>query len=72
MKRYATTFRAIEAKTGELATWSGPIITELTQDRAQKWCDENKGYLTVIGEVATKIEYKEKGKPDDFFYTQNN
>lgn len=72
MNKYATTFRAICQKTGEINTWSGPVVTELTQERAQQWCNEHKGYLKVIGQVPTKMKYTDEGREDDFLFIQEN
>jgi len=53
-------------KDGELKTWSGRKIKALTMGLAQQWCDENEGYLTVVGELVAKIPCKPGTLEPDF------
>ena len=55
---YLTELRAIDPTDGVLKTWGGPRIKGTSWDNAQKWCDENMGYLTVIGELVSEIDYQ--------------
>lgn len=48
MKIWATEFRALDAKTGEMKTWVGENVQAPTWQLAQQWCYENRGHLTVI------------------------
>ena len=64
---WLTQFRAADAKTGEIATWSGENVEAPTWQLAQQWCYENKGYLKVIGELVAEIPCKEgEGFNPDF------
>lgn len=58
MTTYATEFRAICAKTGELRTWCGPPVEGFTAKMAQEWCYENAGHLVVVGELVAEIPCK--------------
>jgi hypothetical protein len=66
MKLWATEFRALDSRTGEMKTWSGDIIEAPTWDLAQQWCNEHKGYLKVIGELIAEIPCKEGTYEADF------
>jgi len=57
MKTFATEIVAISNETGELATFCGEHIQALTIGLAQQWCDENKGYLKVTGELIVEIPF---------------
>lgn len=78
MKLWCTEIKALEASTGEMKTWGGESVEAPTWGLAQKWCDENKGYLKVVGELIAEIPCK-KGtyEPDwnnmiDYENIQNN
>ena len=65
---WATEIKALCPYTEELLTWGGPQIEALTHADAQQWCDENMGYLKVVGrltmKVPTKIDEDGKHSPD--------
>jgi len=52
---WATEIKAICPHSGELLTWGGPQIEAFTMADAQQWCDENMGYLKVIGRLTMTI-----------------
>jgi hypothetical protein len=58
MKLYCTEFKAICSQTGELKTYAGPEVKGLSNEDAQKWCYNNAGHLTVIGELMMNIDYE--------------
>jgi hypothetical protein len=64
MKTFLTGFKAIDPKTNQLCSWSGPNIETLTIGMAQQWCDENAGHLVVIGELICSIPCRQNGLPD--------
>lgn len=64
MKKWATTFRAINPLTGDLTTWNGPAIEGLTKGMAQQWCTENAGHLVVDGELIAEIPCNADGTPE--------
>lgn len=65
MKKWCTEIKALEASTDEMKTWCGEHVEAPTWELAQKWCDNNKGYLKVIGELIAEIPCKEGTyKPD--------
>jgi len=78
MKKWCTEIKAIEAKTGEMKTWIGEHVEAPTWDLAQEWCNNNKGYLKVVGELVMEVPCKENsyepdwGKAVDYENTQNN
>lgn len=55
MKQWVTEIKALQASTGEMKTWGGEHISAPTAELAQQWCDENRGYLKVIGELVAEI-----------------
>lgn len=66
MKTWVTEIMALEAKTGEMKKWCGDEVQAPTYELAQQWCDNNKGYLKVIGELVTEIPCKEGTYEPDF------
>ncbi len=56
---WATEIKALCPHRGELLTWGGPQIEALTKDEAQQWCDENMGYLRVIGRLTMTVPSKQ-------------
>ena len=52
---WATEIKALCPYSGELLTWGGPQIEALTMTEAQQWCDENMGYLKVIGRLTSMV-----------------
>jgi hypothetical protein len=66
MKLWATELKALDSQTGEMKTWAGEHIKALTWKLAQQWCNENKGYLKVIGELIAEIPCKEGTYEADF------
>ena len=59
MKIWCTEIKALEASTGAMKTWGGDYVKAPTMELAQQWCDENKGYLKVVGELVAEIPCKE-------------
>lgn len=55
---WVTEIKAICPRSGELLTWGGPYVEALTKDEAQQWCNENMGYLKVIGRLTMTIPAK--------------
>jgi len=55
MKLWCTEFKALCPHTGELKTRVGDDVAAPTWELAQQWCDENRGYLNVIGELIAEI-----------------
>lgn len=66
MKQWCTEFKAICAKTGELRTYGGEHVVAPTWELAQEWCYENKGHLTVIGELVAEIPCKKNSYEPDW------
>lgn len=66
MKIWVTEIKALEGRTGEMKTWCGENVEAPTCELAQQWCDENKGYLKVIGELVAEIPCKEGTCEADF------
>jgi hypothetical protein len=55
MKLWCTEIKALCPHTGEMKTWGGDDVAAPTWELAQQWCNENKGYLKVIGELIAEI-----------------
>ncbi|MFD2922019.1 hypothetical protein ACFS6H_20025 [Terrimonas rubra] len=78
MKLWTTEIKAIDPLTGELKTWFGDYVQAPTFELAQQWCEKNKGYLKVTGELIAEIPFKEGtdepdwGKKVDFDVIYNN
>lgn len=66
MKKWATEIKALDAKTGEMKTWCGDNVDAPTWELAQEWCDKNKGYLKVVGELIAEIPCKENSLEPDW------
>ncbi len=66
MKTFLTELKAIDPKDGQLKTYAGRNIKALTRGLAQQWCDENEGYLTVVGELVSEIPCKTGTLEADF------
>ena len=66
MKTWVTEIMALEAKTDEMKKWCGDEVQAPTYELAQQWCDNNKGYLKVIGELVAEIPCKEGTYEPDF------
>jgi hypothetical protein len=66
MKTWVTEIMALEAKTGEMKKWCGDEVQAPTYELAQQWCDNNKGYLKVIGELVAEIPCKKGTYEPDF------
>jgi hypothetical protein len=66
MKYYVTQFKAIRAHDGELTNYCGPHIQAPSFELAQEWCNENRPYLTVIGELVAEIPCKPGTFDPDF------
>ena len=47
--KWFTEFTAIRAKDGELITYVGPTIEEISFNLAQQWCDDHMPWLKVVG-----------------------
>ena len=65
MKLYTTELKALN-KQGDLVTFMGMYVLASSFEEAQLWCDNNAGYLTVIGEFIAEIPI------DDSFIIANN
>lgn len=78
MKIWLTEIKALDPLTDEMKTWGGDNVAAPTFQMAQQWCNENKGYLKVIGEFIAEIPCKEGtyeadfSKMVDYDNTQNN
>lgn len=55
MKKWVTEIKALEAATGQMKKWCGPNVEAPTHELAQDWCDNNMGYLKVVGELVCEI-----------------
>lgn len=66
MKYWVTEFKAIRARDGMLVLYCGPHVQAPTFELAQKWCDENRGYLVVRGELISEIPCFEGTFDPDF------
>lgn len=49
---------ALEAATGIMKKWCGPEVEAPTAELAQQWCNDNMGYLKVVGELVAEIPCK--------------
>lgn len=66
MKKWVTEIKALDPKTGEMKSWSGPEVQGISAMDAEQYCQNNGlGYCKVIGELVVEIPC-EKGtyKPD--------
>ena len=59
MNIWLTEIKAIHPHTGDMLTWGGDNIEAPTWKLAQQWCDENRGYLKVVGQLVSEIPCKE-------------
>lgn len=66
MKLFATEFKAIDPLDGELKTWAGENIEALTWGMAEHWCRNNRGHLTIVGELVSEIPCKIGNYEPDF------
>lgn len=66
MKIWLTEIKALDPHTGRMKTWGGDNIEAPSFELAQEWCDNNKGYLKVIGELVAEILCKEGTSVPDF------
>lgn len=66
MRKWTTEFKALDAKTGEMKTWVGDEVGAPTFELAQEWCYNNKGHLTVVGELICEIPCKAGSYNPDF------
>ena len=55
MKTWLTEFEAKCPKTGQLKTYCGENVEAPTWRLAQQWCNENRGHLTVIGQLISVV-----------------
>jgi len=62
---WVTEIKALCPHSGELLIWGGPRIEALTKVDAQQWCDENMGYLKVIGRLTMTIPTKKDEDGND-------
>ncbi|MBX3253926.1 MAG: hypothetical protein KF862_07260 [Chitinophagaceae bacterium] len=58
MRKWTTEIKALDGSTGEMKTWIGPYVEAPTWSLAQQWCNENMGYLKVVGELVMEIPCK--------------
>ena len=54
IKKWTTKLQALDANTGKMKEWMGDIVEATTVELAQQWCNQNKGYLQVIGEFISE------------------
>jgi hypothetical protein len=66
LKQWVTELKALDPHSGEMKKWCGPEVQAPTAELAQKWCDENCGYLKVIGELVAEIPCKRGTYEPDF------
>lgn len=66
MKIWVTEIKALDANSGEIKTWCGDNVEAPTWELAQEWCDVNKGYLRVVGELVAEIPCKKGTFEPDF------
>jgi hypothetical protein len=66
MKKWITEIRALDPISGEMKTYGGDNVEAPTFQMAQNWCNENKGYLKVIGELIAEIPCKKGTYEADF------
>lgn len=66
MKIWITEIKALDPASGEMKTWGGDNVEAPTFEMAQNWCNENKGYLKVIGELIAEIPCKAGTYEADF------
>jgi len=66
MRLWSTEIKALCPHTGEMKTWTGDNVQAPTWELAQQWCDANKGYLKVIGELIAEIPCDEETYEADF------
>jgi hypothetical protein len=64
MKLFCTRFRAIDPKTGELATWTGPNIPAISWNHAEEIRDRDYPYLTIDGQLRSEIDQFSDNKID--------
>lgn len=66
MDLYATILKAIDPKTGELASYMGPNVPGISFEDAQHYCDTNGlGYCQVYGLLVAEIPCKKgTNEPD--------
>lgn len=60
MRIFNTEFKAICVKTGFLVTFQGENVKAKSWKQAQRWCDENKGHLKVVGELVSVVENRKE------------
>lgn len=70
MKLFCTRLRAIDPQTGELCTWSGPIIQAINWKHAELLI-EDRGYLTIDGELIAEIDSNGIDRIDYDIISQN-
>ena len=56
MKRFCTTFQAIDKTDGNIKTYSGNDVYSTSHADAEQYVKEFAPYLTVIGEFVEEIE----------------
>ncbi len=66
MRKWVTEIQAIDPHTGQLKTWMGDYVEAPTWELAQQWCDQNKGYLKVTGELIAEIPCQKGSCEPDF------
>lgn len=71
IKHWVTEVIALDPQTHEMKRWRGDVIKAPTWELAQQWCDENKGYLLVVGELIAEID-EDTGKRIDYDVARMN
>lgn len=59
MLLFTTHIQAIDPKTGNMTTWSGPDVPAISFSDAQDYCERNGlGYCKVAGQLMMRIPFK--------------
>lgn len=67
MDKYCTSIRAVDPKTGELATYCGPEVPGISFKDAEDYCQRNGlGYCKVDGRLISEIPTKADGFTPDW------
>lgn len=65
MQLYETEIKALNPKTGQLATYGGPNVPGISHSDAEDYCQRNGlGYCKVLGVLIAEIPCTENWEPD--------
>jgi len=56
MKRYITTFQAIDKTDGMIKTFEGNCVYSSDQETAETMVKNNFPYLTIVGEFVSEVD----------------